>query len=265
MDLREVKSRKNAILNRHPWELARLEVVDHLLNGIIKNADDYTILDIGCGDIYFITELSNRYPKAHFYAIDIEFTDELINELKSLVLNKNIYLFKSLDEASSHLKKPADLVLLLDVVEHIKEDVQFLTSLSKNTSISFDTNIIITVPAHQRLFNSHDYFLGHYRRYTNASLLNTIQKSGFTKIELGYFFLSLIPPRFLQVLKEKVIKPNLDNSSTGLVDWDKGELISTIFKTILLLDFKVGFFIKKHLGINLPGLSNYIICKKLVS
>lgn len=262
MDLVEVKNRKEKVINRHPWELARFEIVTSLLKDKIRNNDDFNILDIGCGDVFFISKMADIYPKAHFYAIDIAFTDEIIALLKETVKGKNIYLFKTLDDANLHLKKDADLVLLLDVVEHIEDDKGFLSSLYNNKAITANTLIMITVPAYQNLFCSHDHFLGHYRRYTNTSLYQTIQSSGFDKVKIGYFFFSLIPPRILQVLKEKIIKPNLNTETTGLVEWNKGSGITNFIKGVLLFDFKIYKFIKSITGLSLPGLSNYIICKK---
>lgn len=265
MDLVEVKNRKDTIVVRHPWELARFEIVTSILKDVMKNEPDYNVLDIGCGDVFFISKMADIYPQAHFYAIDIAFTDDIISVLKESVKGKNIYLFKTLDEANLHLKKEADLVLLLDVVEHIEDDIAFLKSLHSNPAISNQTHIMITVPAYQSLFCSHDHFLGHYRRYTNKTLLHTIKSTGFAKVQLGYFFFSLIPPRIIQVLKEKIMKPNLNSETTGLVEWNKGAGITNLIKGVLLLDFKISKLIKNITGLSLSGLSNYILCKKHVS
>jgi len=261
MDLVEVSKRKETPSKRHPWELARLEVVNELLSGVIKNEDAFTILDIGCGDIFFISELSKKYPLVQFYAIDIAFTDDLIKTLQTKA-NKNIRLFKTLDEASAYLNQPADIVLLLDVIEHIEHDKDFLKNLHAHKNIGEATHMMITVPAFQSLFCSHDHFLGHYRRYTNQNLKTTIEACGFKKIKLGYFFSSLILPRIFQVLKEKIMPPSKEESTTGLVEWNKGAGITSFIKNILIIDFKIYKFISSLTGIKLPGLSNYIICKK---
>lgn len=262
MDLVEVKNRKSEIENRHPWELARLEVVNSLLKNIIKNRKNFNVLDIGCGDIFLISKLSDLYPEVNFYAIDIAFDNDIILKLKEDVGSRKIFLFKSLEEANAHLKGQADLVLLLDVIEHIQDDISFLNSLNSSPGINIDTQILITVPAYQFMFCSHDHFLGHYRRYTNKNLEETIRKTGFKKTEIGYFFTSLIPPRIIQVFKEKLMKPDLSNKTTGLVEWNKGKFITQSMKNVLLFDFKITNTIKKLFGINLPGLSNYIVCKK---
>lgn len=261
MDLVEVKNRKKEIA-RHPWELARFEIVRSLLHTHIRNEENYSILDIGCGDIFFISSLADYYPKVSFYAIDIAFTDEIMEQLKTTINGKNIFLFKTLDEAARHLKKPADLVLLLDVVEHIEKDVEFLSWLHGHSSISPETLFMITVPAYQSLFCSHDHFLGHYRRYTNRSLKRTIQTAGFRELKLGYFFFSLLLPRILQVFKEKIAKPDLTKSTTGLVEWNGGSGVTGFIRGVLQLDHKITHAIKAVTRISLPGLSNYILCKK---
>jgi hypothetical protein len=261
MDLVEIKNRKTDIA-RHPWELARFEIVRSLLHSHIRNDENYSVLDIGCGDIFFISSLANYYPKVNFYAVDIAFTDEIMKQLSGSINGKNIFLFKTLDEAGTHLKKPADLVLLLDVVEHIEKDVEFLSWLHGHSSVSSHTLFMITVPAYQSLFCSHDHFLGHYRRYTNASLDQTIQKAGFKKIKLGYFFFSLLLPRILQTIKEKISRPDLTKSTTGLVEWNGGSGITSFIKGVLLLDHKISNGIRSVFGRSLPGLSNYILCKK---
>lgn len=262
MDLTEVKQRKGGDIQRHPWELARFKVVNSLLSGVITNDKNYNVLDIGCGDIFFVSGMSELYPNIKFYAIDIAFTDEIIKNLQPQVQGKNIFLFKSLDEAAGHLQGQADLVLLLDVVEHIDDDLGFLKMLFNHPSVSPKTDIMITVPAYQSLFCSHDHFLGHYRRYTNQTLLDTIKSAGFRQHRIGYFFSSLIPPRILQVLTEKIRKKDFSKGTTGLVEWNKGTFISNLMKSFLTTDFYITSFLKKTTGINLPGLSNYIICKK---
>jgi hypothetical protein len=260
MDLVEVNKRNNKEDNRHPWELARFQVVRELLTNEMRNERSYNVLDIGCGDIFFISALSDLYPECNFYAVDTAFTPEIINTLKQQAGTRKIFLFKELKDAEPHLQGKADLVLLLDVVEHIEDDLGFLKGLKESKAISTETRIMITVPAFQKLFCSHDHFLGHYRRYTNKTLLKVIRDAGFEKIKMGYFFSSLLIPRILQVIAEKISNPK--EETTGLVAWDKGPGMTSIFTNILLADFKISKFLQNFTGIRVAGLSNYLLCKK---
>ena len=124
--------------------------------------------------------------------------------------------------------------------------------------INKNTLFLITAPAFQSLFCSRDDFLKHYRRYTNKSLRSVIEKSGFTPVSAGYFFTILLKLRYLQVLTEKIKKPELKSTQVGT--WDQSRFLSIFLKNILIIDFYITVFFKKA-GINIPGLSNYLICK----
>jgi len=81
-----------------------------------------------------------------------------------------------------------------DVVEHIKDDQGFVTSVFE--CLVDGGFFIATVPAHQQLYSDYDTALGHYRRYSRGSLDSLILGVGFTKVTSRYFFSSLVFPAF---------------------------------------------------------------------
>jgi hypothetical protein len=261
MDLRESRSRNVEAAVRHPWELARLEVVYRLLSRRIGKNKIGNILDLGCGDTYFVEQFAGRFPGRDFAAVDIAFDKETRLAYEERLKGKPIHLFDSLEEAQSGFKTEVDLVLLLDVIEHIEHDIDFLSSLKNYSFIKKDAWVIITVPAYQSLFCSHDKFLGHYRRYTNKMLEEHVKKAGYIPREAGYFFSSLLLPRYLQVRKEK--SSGYRKETTGLVEWSGSPSKTALLKNILLFDFEMsraaGLF-----GFNVPGLSNYMLCQRSV-
>lgn len=263
MDLREVQSRGELLqTNRHPWEISRVEIAKDILEKHKSQLEGKVILDIGCGDTFVVEQLSNFLPDSLFFAVDIAFTKEMIAVYENKLSNTNIKLFTTLDESIDSLgKNEIGLVLLMDVIEHIEDDVLFLSDLSSRKEITQDTLMLITVPAFQSLFTSHDRFLGHFRRYTNNTLMTNLAKSGFSTIEIGYFYFSLIPIRILQFLKEKISSPS--TNSTGLVEWKGGKLKSSLLTNMLLIDYRISKILKR-IGIKLIGLSNYTVCKKSV-
>lgn len=260
MDLRELKENKNAA--RHPWEIARLNVVDGLFKQHLPRLNQhFTLLDVGCGDTWFVEQMSVRYPNAKMAGVDIAFEPQLLAQLQQKFKNTNVNVFSSLELAKDFVGKKVDVVLLLDVIEHIEDDIAFLKWLQTFDFITDETVFVITVPAYQKLFCSHDVFLGHYRRYTNTMLLNHTNQANLNAIGLGYFFTSLLFPRIIQVLQEKVMVKNATHQTKGLADWQGQSVKNKIIATILFTDYKITNFLKK-LGIKLPGLSNYVICKK---
>jgi SAM-dependent methyltransferase len=67
-------------------------------------------------------------------------------------------------------REPAlDTILYLDVLEHIEDDSAELRRAAER--LSGEGFLIVLAPAHPFLFSPFDAAIGHYRRYTRASLL----------------------------------------------------------------------------------------------
>ena len=259
MDLREVKV-SSVDSGRHPWELARKEVVSSLIKKKLPyiNDKEAIILDIGCGDTWLIEQLAKDFTKAKFIAVDIAFTDELLSAYRQRLDKNSFELHKTLEDALNGRDLKVDLILLLDVIEHIEDDVKFLKHVKTFTAnITDDTNFLITVPAYQSLFCKHDVFLGHYRRYNNRLLKENTKKAGLKPIHTGYFFSSLLPLRLKDVILEKTGLSKAE--AKGIGDW-KEKPSDKVIKSVLLADYKFTKLLKS-VGINFPGLSNYIICR----
>jgi hypothetical protein len=174
--------------------------------------------------------------------------------------HRAIQAFRTLEEAASASAAQLDLVLLLDVIEHVPDDITFLKGILRHPGVDGDTRFLITVPAYQSLFCSHDVFLQHYRRYDSRVLLAKTAKAGLSGLHSGTFFASLLLPRCIQVLKEMWFGAK---EQEGIGAWKGGRFASAILKAILVSDFRFGFLLSK-LGIRLPGLSMFLICKRSV-
>jgi hypothetical protein len=257
MDLIEAKYKTN--VSRHPWEFARFEVLKHYLKKHLVNKINPTIVDIGCGDSFVVETISKIYPEATLIAVDTAFTPEIIEHYKTKLNNPKIAFYYNVDEVPSNVN--ADCILLMDVIEHIEKDIDFMKLVLTKQFVNAKTKWFITVPAFQSLFCNHDTFLGHYRRYDTRMLINHTTLSGLKTLDVGYFFSSLLLPRYLQVKKEQSKKST--KSTTGLVEWNGGKLKNNLVKSVLAIDFKISSFLK-IIGIKLPGLSNYIVCQKSV-
>lgn len=253
MDIQEHKHKENE--QRHPWELARLEVVSTLIRSQGKVDKPYRILDIGCGDTFVVSQLQKKMPQSQFYAIDTAFTSTMMDEFQQ----EGIALYQNINDLEPELEA-ADMVLLMDVIEHIEDDSAFLQDLLTKKFITPQTLFLITVPAYQSLFSAHDDFLQHYRRYSRRSLEKLIKNQGMQIIQSGNFFSSLLLPRILSVTKEAILgKPKVK----GLATWNGSSNQSILLKEILLLDFKTTHFFHR-MGVKLPGLSTYALCQKSV-
>ena len=260
MDLLELRDRKESFIARHPWETARFSVVHSILKKYFLSTH-FVIADIGSGDLYFSKNLSEKYPFIKIAAVDSAFTNDWkINFLK-FNPSTTFKLFNSIEDASDAMSSPVDLILLLDVIEHIADDGKFIQKLLKSGLVGLQTKLVITVPAYGSLFCSHDQFLGHFRRYSPSELKSLATRNKLEILQHGSFFLSLLIPRTFQKLKEKwfMLKPK---PTTGLVEWKENRMGSSLIHFLLKSDFFLTAFVQKAIGLRLPGLSTYIICQK---
>ncbi|MCW8898673.1 MAG: class I SAM-dependent methyltransferase [Flavobacteriales bacterium] len=258
MDICEAASLEREKINRHPWELARIEVVKSFLTPIIAEKPNAIILDLGCGDVFVAQQLVYQYPKATFHCVDIAFTPEIISTISEPVKNLPISLYSSTQDLNNSISHKVDVVLLLDVIEHIEDEITFFKELSQSGLIDVNTKVIITVPAYQKLFSNHDIYLKHFRRYNIALLNNHLEQAGFKSQQTGYFFISLLLVRIFQ----KLFQGNKTvDAEKGIGAYQSKGWADTLFVKTLHLDFLIGKFFRIF-GIKLPGLSCFSICQQ---
>ncbi len=256
MDIKELKV-ESAVKQNHPWEYARFHVICALISKYIKKiSPNSSCIDIGCGDIFFLTSFYKKYKLGKPIAVDLAFDEEIIEQLKMQHENIPIAFYNHIDKIPKEEK--ASIVFLMDVIEHIEKDELFLRELAEKCFVDKETLFVITVPAFNSLYSKHDEWIGHYRRYTQKLLQTTISNAGYQTLNGGYFFFSLLAPRFVIRIIEKLKRSQTEMKGAG--DWNGGKFSSFIFETILRTDFHITRFFSK-VGIKLPGLSTYVICK----
>ena len=85
----------------------------------------------------------------------------------------------------------ADVVLLLDVIEHLDDDVAGLRGARR--VLRKDGVLVVTAPAYPCLWSGYDVALGHRRRYVAAGLRRLVESAGYGVEQLTYFNTVLFP------------------------------------------------------------------------
>ncbi len=85
----------------------------------------------------------------------------------------------------SALKEKFDSVFLLNVIEHLKDDVIAIENC--RFLLKQDGHLIILAPAYPFLFCRFDKELGHYRRYTMRRMMSIFPQQSFKILHTQYF------------------------------------------------------------------------------
>ncbi|TCC56193.1 class I SAM-dependent methyltransferase [Kribbella pittospori] len=78
--------------------------------------------------------------------------------------------------------KPVDSIVAINVLEHIEDDAAALKSLSR--LVIPGGTIVLWVPGYQQLYGEFDRRVGHFRRYTPATLRDAFERAGL-RVELA--------------------------------------------------------------------------------
>lgn len=168
----------------HWWYRARRDILADYLTRWGDLPANARILEIGCGTGHNLPML------AQFGEIDAIEIDETARAKASERLGKPVGT-APLPELAGVAPGSYDLVAVLDVIEHVEDDVAALKAIA--AALKPGGKILITVPAHQWMWSAHDVVNHHKRRYSKAGFVALLEKSGLRGRKLGYFNSLLFP------------------------------------------------------------------------
>ena len=248
MDLRETQEHPSG--SRHPWETARFWFFHRLLDATGRGDSQTVLLDVGAGDAWFSRTLTTREPgRWQVHCVDPHYSDAFLEA------TVHQHTWPRFSRTTPPGLEAAGL-LLLDVLEHVEDDLDLLVqSLS---AVRPGGCVLISVPAWPGLYSGHDRFLKHFRRYTFRSLRQLVADSGLIPVRSGGLFFSLLPLRALQVWIEK-------RTSAGQAcdpsPWAGGPVITRLLHGLLTLDAWICDLLSR-IALPIPGLSWWYQCRK---
>lgn len=181
----------------HWWFVARRKIIAQKLSelGLPPDAD---ILEIGCGTGGNITMLE-RFGRVYAIEMNEEARDIAQARSGSAVIRSGCCPDDLPFQPNSF-----DLVCMFDVLEHIEHDAETLARV--RGLLKPNGQLLITVPAYQWLYGSHDVYLHHKRRYRLGQLVEKVAVAGFAVKGASYFNFLLFPVVVIVRLKEKLLR-----------------------------------------------------------
>jgi hypothetical protein len=192
------------------------------------------LFDVGAGSGYFASIFVKNRKTSKAFCIDPFYSQDQLG------------IKNNLNFVTAAPSEKADVLLFIDVLEHVEDDLALLKSYISISSA--DALFVISVPAFKSLWSNHDVFLEHFRRYRKKDLRNLINRAGLVEVDSSYIFGSIFPLVWLirKLKRSKIIKSDLKQSSK--------------FVNFLILKF---LSIEKILPVNkIFGTSVFISAKK---
>ena len=244
MDLSE---RGSAATARHPWEIARGRFFRSLIARHTDTSSLRSVLDVGAGDGWFAGELAaDLPPHCELVCWDVNYTSA---DLEATLGGRARRVTDAPD-------RRFDLVLLLDVIEHLADDATFLRE-AVVPRLHATSVLVVSVPAYQSLYCDHDTALGHERRYRPHEL-HRLLAGQLQIVDRGGLFTALLAPRALSVVAQRLGR---HGRSDGIGSWEGGEPLTSALTAVLDRDAMAGYWLSRR-GVRLPGLSTWAVCRR---
>lgn len=186
MDLKEVDAGVDQ--NSHWYYQSKKIPLMNFIEKTVLTQKVTTVFDIGSGSGFFSNEIAKEFGGKfdRIYQCDTAYTDEEVDNTR----NQKVVRTKTLPPKITNA-----LIVMMDVLEHIENDREFLADVFARCEGN-DNYFFITVPAFKSIWSGHDEYLGHYRRYTTDMLKDLL--AGNQVHSLGYIYGSLFPIAYLK-------------------------------------------------------------------
>lgn len=232
----------NEIERIHWWWEGRRQLIKFLLKG----KRPLKILDIGCGTGETLSYLKQMFPKAKLYGVDSSTSAIKYSKQRG---HKNIS--KSLAEKLPFRDNTFDVVLFLDVLEHITADQKVINEAKR--VLKKKGSIIITSPALGFIWSAHDTEQGHKRRYTRTAIRTLANVAGLRTSFISYFNFFLSPPiiaiRLLSNIKSMKYLASYDSGLNFEIA--KKGIFNSVLKFIFVNEIKALKFFRYPMGISI--------------
>lgn len=173
------------IEQRHFWFRARNRVITAAARrATVGLPPGFRVLEIGCGTGQALPALAAGCRGGRVVGMD------LFEEGLAIARRGGQPLLRA-DLRRPPFAAPFSVVAALDVIEHLPDDVGALVAV-RGMMVRGGT-LLVTVPAHPRLWSYFDEQARHCRRYTAGQLRTAIEDAGFEIVQLTPYMAALLP------------------------------------------------------------------------
>jgi SAM-dependent methyltransferase len=183
----------------HWWFLGKRAIVMALVDYLMDGRKDAEIADFGAGIGHMLSPLS-----AYGNVVGMEMSEDA----KNMALSRWGKVYSGwLPDSVPFSDESFDLIILSDVLEHIKDDVRSLGKVMQ--CLKRGGFVILTVPAFMFLYCGRDRLHGHHRRYSLKELKEKIKVAGMEVKYISYFNFYLFPLALVERIARRIFPSKL--------------------------------------------------------
>ena len=211
----------------HFWMRWRLAVLRKYFSDVVATAE--RLIEIGSGNNVFRVQVEHAFDKM----VDgCDLDAEAVSQGQPGRGQRFIY---DVFEHSEEMEGKYDLAFLMDVLEHIDDDVEFLRSTAR--CLVPGGKLILNVPALNLLYGRYDEAQGHVRRYSIASLTKAAESAGLQVERSRYWGTTLVP---VALLRKLVLCPIADPKRVMRYGFaERGGLMNACFAGMMKLELNL--------------------------
>lgn len=168
----------------HWWFLARRRILKALITRVVRPPKKSKVLEVGCGTGHNLAMLKG------FGSVEASELDRCARAVANKRLPGKVKCAK-LPDLTMFKRNGYDLIALLDVLEHVPDDLASLRAI--HMRLKPGGALLMTVPANPWMWSAHDSAHHHFRRYTKKQLEELFLRSGLD-VQLLSCFNSLLFP-----------------------------------------------------------------------
>jgi 2-polyprenyl-3-methyl-5-hydroxy-6-metoxy-1,4-benzoquinol methylase len=193
----------------HFWIKRRFEIIKKLFGNELN--ESIKIAEIGCG-----TGLV-QFQLEQYFNVEVDGFDLNKEALENNISQKSAIFCYDIYSENEKFKKKYDVIFLMDVIEHIDDEIKFIKSLK--FMLKPDGKLLVNVPAFQKFYSVYDKHVGHIRRYNFAQLAEVFVKCNFKVQSWSYWGFTMVPLLILRkaylmfVQKEKIVEKGISANS----------------------------------------------------
>lgn len=217
----EVYLQMREVEDRHWWFTARRRILRRVISSL-SLPDQARVLDVGCGTGGNLKLLS-RFGQVS--AMEMDDTARNLAQARNIADVRAGKLPDEIPFPGRHF----DLIVLLDVLEHIDDDAGSLIALK--SILAPNGHVVLTVPAFPFLWSRHDDIHHHRRRYRAAGLRRVIQSVGLDVVHMTYYNMWLFPAIAMARLAQRLLPVGGKESELKVPASLSNKLLETLFSS----------------------------------